>query len=409
MSDDIDRTDELLELYAEDQRAQAIRNNGEDPDDPGPPEPPEEPADTAQPPPDDGNDIEGAIAHRLHVLRINAEARRRLEEELHPQAVPPPIRNLDTLLAQPDSPTRYLIEEVAPADGRIILSAQYKGGKTTIVGNLMRALADGEPFLGTFAVNSAASHIVLIDTELPDNMLRRWLRDQQITNTAAVADVVALRGRAGAFNLLDDRCYTQWATRLADLGCDYLILDPLRPALDAAHLDERNEVGQFLIAFDALLTEARIGDTLLVHHMGHTNERARGDSRLQDWPDAIWRIVREDTDPASPRYFSAYGRDINVPEGGLGYDPATRRLTYAQGTRGDIKTEAAYTELLAFLTERDEPLSGRAIAEGLPGDHTRKAIRDALAKAVKDGAVAIEQGPRRAKLHRLVRPGETLM
>jgi hypothetical protein len=59
----------------------------------------------------------------------------------------------------------------------------------------------------------------------------------------------------------------------------------------------------------------------VVHHMGHAAERSRGDSRLLDWPDALWKIVRDkddedDTgmdDPQGSRYFSAYGRDVDVP------------------------------------------------------------------------------------------------
>src|SRR5262249_7397140 len=37
---DVDRSDELLELYAEDQRQETALHNGQDPDDPGPAEPP---------------------------------------------------------------------------------------------------------------------------------------------------------------------------------------------------------------------------------------------------------------------------------------------------------------------------------------------------------------------------------
>ena len=79
---------------------------------------------------------------------------------------------------------------------------------------------------------------MLIDNELPDSLLHLWLTEQNISNTGAVADVVSLRGRLAAFNLLDPRCRTRWAQRLTDLGCDYLILDPLRPCLDALGLDE---------------------------------------------------------------------------------------------------------------------------------------------------------------------------
>lgn len=111
-----------------------------------------------------------------------------------------------------------------------MLSAQFKAGKSTLVGNLMRALADREPFLDQFDVRHPPRRIALIDTELDNNTLRRWLRDQNIRNHSAVVDVVALRGRVAAFNLIDDRIRAQWAERLRQLECDYLILDCLRPS-----------------------------------------------------------------------------------------------------------------------------------------------------------------------------------
>ena len=168
-------------------------------------------------------------------------------------------------------------------------------------------------------MNTPASQVVLIDTEMSENMLRHWVRDQNIDNTAAVVDLCVLRGKVSAFNLLSDRCRTEWVTRLRGLACDYLILDCLRPVLDALGLDESHDAGTFLAAFDALLVEAGVGDGLIVHHMGHVGERARGDSRLQDWPDAVWRLVRETDDPGSPRYFTAHGRDVHVAEGRLSF------------------------------------------------------------------------------------------
>jgi hypothetical protein len=37
-------------------------------------------------------------------------------------------------------------------------------------------------------------------------------------------------------------------------------------------------------------------------------------------------------------------------------------------------------------------------------DHTQKAIRDGIARAVKDGFVTVTEGPRRAKLHGINHP-----
>ena len=88
---------------------------------------------------------------------------------------------LDEFLAQPDPPVTYRIERLWPADGRVLLAAQYKAGKTTLIGNLLRTLVDGDPFLGRYPVVRPAG-VYLIDDELHPNTLRRWLREQQIAN-----------------------------------------------------------------------------------------------------------------------------------------------------------------------------------------------------------------------------------
>ena len=358
---------------------------------------------------------ERGIEVELDKLRIRDEARRRLEDENRPPVAVPPVRGLTALLAEPDMPARYRIDRLAPVDARIILSAQYKAGKTILVGNLLRSLADGHPFLGRFNVNTPARRVVLIDDELSENTLRPWLRDQGIINTDAVVDVVALRGKVAAFNLLDDRRRDEWAARLRDLECDYLILDCLRPVLDSLGLDENHDAGRFLVAYDALLEEAGVADSTLLQHMGHANERARGDSRLQDWPDAIWRMIREDDNPDSPRFFTAYGRDVDVPEGRLRFDPQTRRLTYSAGSRGDAKTEAAMVAMIAVLAEHAQEDDGKGLSGNTlemrtagGGEHTRKAIRAGIAKAIERNLVEIlpTRGPHGAKMHRLTHPCE---
>jgi AAA domain len=359
---------------------------------------------TTSEPPADVDLAEGAIQHRMTVLRVDREARRRLDDEDRPPITLPPIKRLDELLAEPDTEQQYRIDQLAPADARIMLNAQWKAGKTTIVGNLARALVDNEPFLGRFGVNMPAQHVVLIDDELSENTVRRWLREQNIANTAAV-NVITLRGKLSTFNLLDDQLRAEWAQRLGALGCDYLVLDCLRPVLDALGLDERSDAGRFLVAYDALLSDAGISDSLVVQHMGHAGERARGDSRLQDWPDAIWNIVRETDNPDSPRFFSAYGRDVNVAEGRLSFDKASRRLTYTAGSRRDAETEAALVDVVTLLANTREPMSGRGIEDGLSGtDHKRAAIRKAIKKSAADELVTETTGPKNAKLHTIAYP-----
>jgi hypothetical protein len=139
---------------------------------------------------------------------------------------------------------------------------------------------------------------------------------------------------------------------------------------------------------------------VIIHHMGHGAERARGASRLRDWPDAEWRLLRQDDDPASARYLSAFGRDVDVPESRLEFDPATRALRIAGGSRAAQKTAAAVADLIEAV--RAEPgINYRGLESALSGNggHTQGAVRAGIRAAVKDGLIIQQEGPRRAKLH----------
>lgn len=350
------------------------------------------------------------VAGEQYRLQVREDAKRRRDEEMNPPATLPPVRSLTEFLAEPDDETPFRIEQLAPTNGRILLASQYKAGKTTLLGNLMRSLADKSPFLGRFQVNIPAERIVLIDNEMDEGMVRRWLRDQGIDNTCAVADVVTLRGNVRAFNLLDDRVRGQWARRLGDLGCDYLMLDCLRPILDALGLDENHQTGRFLEPFDALMAEAGINDAAIAHHMGHAGERARGDSRLQDWPDATWRLVRLNDEPDSPRYFSAYGRDVDVPNGRLDFDPDTRRLTYTDESRASTRQRTDVEAVLLVEKLRagdgDGEMNRNAILEEAHRKHHRgdKTVGPALLQGVLTSVLSVRDGPRKSKIYRLTNP-----
>src|SRR5262249_46362061 len=158
-----------------------------------------------------------------------------------------------------------------------------KAGKTTLMGNLARSLVDGMPFLESVPVTPIQGVLVLIDTEMAESQLLDWYGTLGIEADDQIV-VLPLRGAVSSFNILDRAVRSTWATKLRAVDAQYLILDCLRPVLDALGLDEQHEAGRFLVAFDELLKEARIPEAALVHHMGHVAERARGDSRLRDWP-----------------------------------------------------------------------------------------------------------------------------
>ena len=360
---------------------------------------------------EDADQFEDEVQFHLTAMRAKDEAKRRYDERNRAEVGLPPVRNLTALLAEPDTETAYRIEGVAPAGGRVMLAAQAKSGKTTVTGNLVRSLVDGDPFLGRFCINGQARRVVVIDTELSEHMVRRWFRDQGIVNTDRV-DVIALRGKVGSFNVLNPHRRAEWAELLH--GADYLILDCLRPALDALGLDEHRDAGKFLVAFDALLAQAGITDALLVHHMGHAGERARGDSRLQDWPDATWKVLRINDSPDSDRFFTAFGRDVEVPEGRLAFDPATRRLTYSDGSRKADTRQANRDEVLGeivgFLVERIaagnlDPMSRNDIlAAAEDNNRSARTVGPALDHGVMQSVLTKTNGPRKSHLYTLTNP-----
>jgi AAA domain len=338
-------------------------------------------------------------AERLAFRRADQEAQRKLAAESRPPIRKPEVLTLRERLARPRPPIQWRIEGWQPAGSRVLVAAQYKAGKTTLVGNLSRSLVDGDPFLDSHTVAAVDKPVGVIDLEMNEHQLDGWYADMKIRNDDQVF-VIPLRGNAAAFDILDAGIRTQWAELLKSRGCGYLIVDCLRPALDALGLDEHREAGRFLIALDALLADAGIPDAAVIHHMGHVAERSRGDSRIRDWPDVEWRLVREDDDPSSPRYISAYGRDVEITESRLGYDPATRRLSIGRGSRKDATARAALADILKMLDAMKDKMSGRQIEDRREMvDHAQKAIRAGIKLGIKEGSIGTEPGPRRSTLH----------
>jgi hypothetical protein len=353
------------------------------------------------------------VQRKLEDLRVLDEAKDLLAREKRGPVPTPAGQGLEKWLAEPDDEMRYRIDDWFPVNGRVVLAAQFKAGKTTLIGNLLRSVVDGDPWLGRYGVTSIDGTAALLDFEMGEPMLKRWLRDQGIERTHQVV-VYPLRGKAAAFGITDPKMRAEWATRLREQGVTFLIIDCLKPILDALRLDEKDNIGPFTSALDALLVDAGISECLLVQHMGHANERARGDSSLLGWPEANWNIIRQTDDPASPRFINAFGRDVDIPESQLAYDPATRRLTVAGGSRQD-----------AARARREEASSGRkanaldAICQTLGlkgplnGTEVKKALKDcrfgrptveaALEQGVSEGRLTVTAGEDNSSVYALPR------
>jgi hypothetical protein len=352
--------------------------------------------------------FEMQVAVEVQKIKVREEAARRLRRE-RVDASPPTVSLLSDFLAIEDDPVAYRIHDLLPQGGRAVLAAQFKAGKTTIIGNLIRSLVDGDRFLGHFDVEPVTGRVVVLDDELDERMLRRWLRDQGIRNTDRVV-VVPLRGKVSSFDILDPQGRAEWSALLAAAEAEIVILDCLAPALDALGLSEDKEAGRFLVAFDELLKTSGTSEAIVVHHMGHSGERSRGASRLRDWPDVEWRLVRDksdgEDDPDARRYFSAYGRDVNVPEAGIEYDAITRHLSISDPFSGaadnrkaaKVMTKVAELKVAILQHVTDHPgvkASDLWVAIGTKQERGGRVARDAL---VEEGLIKVStQG--RSEMH----------
>lgn len=351
-------------------------------------------------------DLDGDVEYEAYRLKVRKLAKERHESGLRTERGHDlvELERLDVLLAADVPDPGFRIEGLLPFRGRAMLTAAFKTGKSTLVANLVRSLCDGDPFLDQFAVNGCIGATVVLDAELDRSTLRHWLKDQNIKDPKGVS-LVNLRGRLSAFDILDDKVRDLWVNRLREADAEVVILDPLAPILSSLGLDEdrASDVGQFLAAFDELLAGAKVDEAVIVHHTGHAGERGRGSIRLRDWPDAEWRLVRDGDDDMPPqdrrRYLTAIGRDVDVPESLLAYDPDTRRLAVAGGSRKQTQADQLVPEVLTYC-EANEGSSGRQIEAALHSQgHTRAAVRDAIKSAVRTAQLDTSSGPRGAVLH----------
>lgn len=315
------------------------------------------------------DELEDRIRDALERLRVHEAARQRLAAEGAKSVQLPELVSLDRLLAETPDTTPWILDRLWKRGGKVLNLGGKKSGKTVLTGNLVRSLVGGSPFLDEFEVNAElVGRLYVADFEMSRDQLRDWYRDWSVDRPERVS-IDPLRGLASTFDVRVPAVRKRWADRIR--GNDTVIVDPLAPILAALGIEENsNGVAQFLEALDELMREAGASQYLVTHHMGWEDTRARGHSSLEGWPDGVWYIRRDRSeDPTeddygsrAPRFFSAEGRDIDVPEGLLTFDGSARRLAYQGGTtraesrqvRGQVADLKAILTILRVVSEHPD-------------------------------------------------------
>lgn len=298
------------------------------------------PAPDAKRDPDDAATVFAFEVERaIWKMRVTAEARTQLagEEAAKSWRPPPGLGSLTDELALPDEPVTYLVDEIMPVGANVVLTAQFKAGKTTLTNDLVRCLVDGVPFLGRYPTHLADGRVALWNYEVSAGQYRRWLRDVSVVNPQRVS-LLNLRGYTMPLKVSHVQDWVvSW---LIEHKIRVWVVDPLARAFLGSGQSENDnsEMGAFLETLDVIKERAGVSELIMPAHTGRATqeagaERSRGATRVDDWADVRWLLTKDND---GNRFFRASGRDVETPEGTLMYDHLMRSLTLEDGGRDGI-------------------------------------------------------------------------
>jgi hypothetical protein len=334
-------------------------------------------------------------------LRVRAAARALVDAE---QRATEPVAAFDAgtlaeVLARPAEPP-HRVEGLIPSEASTLIVAQRKTGKTTLELCLARSLIIGGDFLGRFDVRPIAGRVGFLNFEVSAGQLARWARDLGIPDDRLY--LVNLRGRRNPLANPEDRAMLAAALRAQQV--ETLIVDPFGRAYGGQSQNDSGEVGAWLTDLDYFARgEVGASDLVLSAHAGWNGERTRGSSALEDWADSIITLIR-DADDDSIRFLRAMGRDVEIDEDRLSFDPTTRLLSMTGA--GSRKAVAKVRHLEDLVPAVVQVVKG---SPGITGYKLAPALREAghscqrgdeikaAALAVERGLLRIESGKRNSK------------
>ncbi|WP_068154405.1 AAA family ATPase [Rhodococcus phenolicus] len=342
------------------------------------------------------------VQAELGKLRARRDAQEILRREEEGEAPPFDDGLLEDILARPPEPP-YRIQGLVPSDAGTVIVAQRKAGKTTLMLNLARCLLTGEDFLGRFPVVPLEGRLGFLNYEVTGPQLARWADEVGIDRRRLY--MANLRGRRNPLGHTKDRA--ELVRRMKAHGVEAVIVDPFGRAYTGTSQNDAGEVQAFLTNLD-MFVRAEVGarDLFLTVHAGWNGERTRGSSAIEDWGDALVFLTKDVMDR---RYLRAEGRDVELDEDALDYDPAARRLTLSGA--GNRKAAAKRVKADKLM-----PVVERIVTEtpGLNWSALLKAVRAApdagefqdgdvtLAVSLLDGTGRIRRevgGPGKPTLH----------
>jgi hypothetical protein len=324
---------------------------------------------------------EEAVQQRLSKLRTDHEAKKRLVSEITRAKkfeLPEPGWTADDFLEESEEKPVEVIEGLHYRGNNTLLVAEFKTGKTTLEINLAQSLVDGTPFLGKYKTYLPYGKVAFLNYEMDEKQFRSWLNEHEIENTDRI---VPLNLRGYRLSFWDDAVMNELAQWLFENEVGFIIMDPAARAWRGLIENEGDNIqlSEFFGAIDELKRLGDVSNLLIAAHTPREEgaTRARGGGEIEAWPDGNWYLSK--VRGGKVRTLRAEGRDIDLEETALEFDPDTRSLT-ATGSVASTKLEAGVEAVVGAVKRYKKFGSTKELADALKGQtgEKRKWIKEAL-------------------------------
>jgi hypothetical protein len=219
--------------------------------------------------------------------------------------------------------------------------------------------------------------------------MQEWVTRQGILNQERV-HFWNLRGKANPFRSAISRA--RLIEEIRSLGVKTLIIDTFAKIFPG-QANDNSEVNRFLVMLDDVLDKAGVEQLVMLVHAGNDAKKIRGATALTDHPDSIWYLFNDDD---KNRYFSAIGRDTDIPEGLIEFDPITNQLEFTGAGKQVAKDSTAKSKVLEFI-QKNPGSNASLIDDAIGGNRAFKIkIRKQL---IKEGLVFTKKGPNNSDLY----------
>lgn len=355
-------------------------------------------------------DFESAVAERLLSLRVSQEAQARLHAtEFAPPAL---ATTFAEVLALPEPQISWTVEQLAEHGHNVLLAAQFKAGKTTLLLNLVRAMVDDVPFLGRFNCQ-LEGRACYLNCELTEADAQRWIKDLQFANPER-ALLVGLRGQPNPLASVQGQ---RWLVDfLKRHNVSTLIVDTFRASYFGDSHNDNAQVARYTALLDSVKAEANVSMLVLSHHFGRKEhepgqEHGQGAVELDNWADMRWLL----TLGGDSRFLAATGRTDGIPESRLNFDRATRRLVLDESSFGLGREHArkhSAEEAILNVVRANPGVTARELRTKARGKGVSTEACDQALKALVAGrTIVTHPGPNNSKQHYLLEdaPGQTTL